>query len=154
MALTDTIMQDMREAMRSASELRLSVLRMLASAIHNREIEKRAAAGSDRLSDEEAILVLRSEAKKRRDSIAQFEAGGRPDLAQKESDELAILEAYLPQELSDDQISRVIEEAVAGMPGAAENDFGRVMAVVMARVKGQASGERVGALVKKRLVHG
>lgn len=152
--LKDTIMQDMREAMRSGSERRLSVLRMLAAAIHNREIEKRASSGSDDLSDEETTLVLRSEAKKRRDSVAQFEAGGRPDLARKESEELAILEGYLPRELPEDHIARMIEEVAGSMPGVGEKDFGRVMGSVMARVKGQASGDRVGALVKKRLAHG
>lgn len=154
MGLADTIMRDMREAMRSGDERRLSVLRMMRAAIHNREIEKRASSGFDALSDEEVLAVLRSEAKKRRDSVAQFEAGGRPDLAKKEFEEIAIVETYLPRDLSDGQISDIVGEVIGGMPGVAEKDFGRVMGAVMARVKGQASGDRVGASVRKRLAHG
>jgi len=150
--MKEKILQDMKEAMRSKDELKLSVLRMLSSAIHNKELEKRAKSGKDdELTEEEIIGVVRSEAKKRRDAIAEFEKGGRKDLVEKESAELKILEEYLPQELPDVEIEKIILEVIGQLKEITQKDFGRVMGEVMKRVRGQASGNRVGAMVKKFL---
>lgn len=138
--------------MRSKDELRLSVLRMLSSAIHNKELEKRAKSGKvEELMEEEVVAVLRSEVKKRRDAISEFEKGGRKDLVEKETAELKILEEYLPSELPDEEIEKIVKEVIAGIGEVAPKDFGRVMGEVMKRVKGQASGERVSEAVRQLL---
>ena len=147
--MQEKIQQDLKDAMRAKDELRLSVLRMLSAAIHNREIEKRPKSGEAELGEEEIITTIRSEAKKRRDAIVEFEKGGRKDLADKESAELKILAAYLPVELSDEEVEKIVREVVAGFGEVTKKDFGRVMAETMKRVKGQASGDRVSAWVKK-----
>lgn len=150
--LKEKIQADTKEAMRAKEELRLSVLRMLSSAIHNREIEKRAKSGKEEIiTEEETVAVIRSEAKKRRDAIAEFEKGGRKDLADKEAAELKILESYLPAEISEEEIAETVKEVVAGAGEVTGKDFGRVMGEVMKRVKGQASGEKVVHAVKKAL---
>lgn len=149
--LQEKIRDDIKEALRSKDALRLLVLRMLASALHNREIEKRAKIGSAELNEEEAISVLRTEAKKRRDAIIEFEKGRRSDLVEKEKSELKILEMYLPAELPDKDIEKAVQEVIAWQGAAIQKDFGRVMGEVMNRLKGQASGDRVSAAVKKML---
>lgn len=150
--MKEKILADLKAAMRAKDERRLSVLRMLSSAIHNKELEKRAKSGkAEELTEEETITVVRSEVKKRRDAIAEFEKGGRKDLADQESAELQILEAYLPQELSDEEIEKVVKGVVAELGVSDPKQFGRIMGEVMKRVKGQASGDRVSAAVKKLL---
>jgi len=148
--LKEKIQSDLKEALRSKDELRLSVLRMLFSAIHNREIEKRAKTGVVELNDEEMTAVLRSEVKKRKDAIAEFTKGGRLGLAEKESSELKILKAYLPQELNDGEIEKTVQEVIA-LLGGGTSEFGQIMGEVMKRLKGQASGEKVSTVVKKFL---
>lgn len=150
--MKEKILQDIKEAMRAKDELRLSVLRMVSSAIHNKELEKRAKSGKvEELTEEETVAVVRSEVKKRRDAIMEFEKGGRKDLVEKESAELKILEAYLPQELPDEEIEKIVREVIAGLGEVTSKDFGRVMGETMKRVKGQASGDRVSQAVKKLL---
>lgn len=173
MSLKEKIQNDMKGAMRAKEELRLSVLRMLSAAIHNKEIEKRAhpvrnhpdqsrgavpqaeqisnGAREEELNDEETIAVLRSELKKRRDAMVEFEKGGRKDLAEKESAESKILEAYLPAELPEEELEKIVREVVSGLGEVTPKDFGRVMGEVMRRVKGQASGDRVSQAVKKAI---
>lgn len=151
MSLKERIKQDLEKALKSKDELRLSVLRMLSSALHNREIEKRAKTGDEVLTDEEQIAVLRSEVKKRKDAMAEFEKGGRGDLVEKETAELKILEKYLPPELGDEDIERIVREVKGNLGEITPRDFGRVMAEVMKRVRGQAGGDRVSAIVKHML---
>ena len=159
--LKKTIEDQIREAMKAKEKVRLSTLRMLLSSIRNREIEKRAKlikSGAEgdidslgKLNDEETLDAIRSEVKKRRDAIAEYEKANRPELAQKESDELAILQAYLPAELSDEEIEKLLQPLAAG---ASEKDFGRVMGSAMKAVSGRASGDRVGAIVRRMLAAG
>lgn len=159
MDLKIKIREDAKAALRSADAARLSVLRMVSAAIHNREIEKRAKTGAGELAEEEVVATLRSEAKKRRDSIAEFEKAGRRDLASKEEAELKIIESYLPKELDDTAIEAIVREVIADMgmtsekplDTAQDKNFGRVMGEVMKRIKGQASGDRVSGAVKKLL---
>lgn len=150
--MKDKVQQDIKDAMRSKDELRLSVLRMLSSAIHNRELEKRAKSGQEEaLNKEETVAVIRSEVKKRKDAIAEFEKGGRKELAEKEIAESKILEAYLPAEISEEEIEKIVREVVAAAGVVTPKDFGRVMGEAMKKIKGQASGDRVSGAVKKFL---
>lgn len=150
--MKDKILQDTKEAMRSKDELRLLVLRMISAAIHNKELEKRAKTGKiEELAEEETIAVIRSEVKKRRDAIVEFEKGGRKDLVEKETAELEILERYVPQDLSDEEIEKIVREAIGSLGEATLKDFGRAMGEAMKRIKGQATGDRVAALVRKIL---
>ena len=101
MNFQEKIKEDLKAALKEKNELWLSVLRMLSSAMHNRGIEKRAKGGEEMLSEEEGLAVLRTEVKKRRDAIEEYTKGNRPELAEKESSELAILEAYMPKGIDD-----------------------------------------------------
>lgn len=158
--MKETISNDLRQAMKEKDEVMLSTLRMLIAAIRNREIEKKAKlrkSGSTEdvdvvgvLDDEEIFDAMRSEVKKRRDAIAGFQKASRLDLADKESAELDILQHYLPPELGDKEIMLVIK-GIIDSTGATQKDFGRVMGMVMSRLKGQASGDRVGTLLKQQL---
>ena len=149
MTLKEKIQSDMKDAMREKAEVRLSVLRMLLSVIHNREIEKRVKGGATESTDDEVLASIRSESKKRRDSIQEFCKAGRTDLVDKESTELAILETYLPAEMGDSELAKIVEEIIKGMGTITQKEFGRVMGEVMKKTKGQASGDRVSAIVKK-----
>jgi uncharacterized protein len=136
----------MRAAMKARDSARVSALRMLMSAVKNTEVER-----GHELTDEEVIEVAAREAKRRRESIDAFRSGGRDDLVQKESAELAILESYLPDQLSAEELERVVEEAIAETGASAPKDMGAVMKVVMPKVKGRADGSVVSAAVKSRL---
>ena len=151
MNLRKTIAEDITRSLRAKDERRLVTLRMLSSAIHNREIDKRGKGEVGEITEEDILGVLRSEAKKRRDAIAEFEKGGRPDLVEKEKQELVILEAYLPAQLDDAAIAATVRSVVAEFGGASTKDFGRVMGEVMKRLKGQASGDRVSSAVREIL---
>ncbi len=144
--LTEIINNDLKQAMRDKRIEVVSTLRMLVAALHNKEITLRQA-GKAELTDEQAVAVAAGEIKKRQDSIEAFEQGGRQDLADKESGEIKILEKYLPAQLSDEELEKIVKEVIAS--GA--DNFGKVMSQVMARVKGKAQGGRVGELVKKML---
>lgn len=151
MTIQEKIGHDLKDALRNKEELRLSVLRMISTALHNKEIEKRGKTGSAEISEEDAVAVLRTEVKKRKDSVEGFERGGRAELAEKERREIKIIEPYLPKELSDGDLEKIVREAVGAAGNATEKDFGRVMGEAMKRARGQASGDRVSRLVKKHL---
>lgn len=151
MGLKAKIKEDIKWAMRRKDELRLLVLRMFLAAVHNSEIEKKAKSQDAELSEEELVTILRSEVKKRRDAIFEFEKGGRKDLVEKETAELKILEIYIPQEPSDGEVEKLAREVLKNFPGASQKDFGRIMGDTMKRLKGQVSGDRVSGVVKKIL---
>lgn len=149
MSISEQVQKDMVAAMRSREELRLSTLRMVKSALKNKEIEKRAP-----LDDKEAQQVLSTLIKQRRDSIEQFEKGGRKELADKEAAEIAIIEAYLPKALGEEDIAATVKSTIAEMGAPTMKDMGTVMKNVMAKL--QASGARVegktvSEIVKKQL---
>lgn len=150
MDLQTRIEQDMKEAMRGKEELRLSVLRMIRASIQNRAIEKRAKG--EELTEDEVVATVRSEGKKRRDAVEGFTAGGRPELAEKERRELAIIERYLPQEADDAELGVAVKAAIEEVKPAGPKDFGKVMASVMRRLKGRMSGDRASAAVKQALI--
>ncbi len=148
--LKEQINNDLKEAMRSREAETVSVLRMLLSAVKDREISMRK--GEDViLTDEQILEVLSSEAKKRKDSISAYEQGGRADLAEKEKSEIKILEKYLPEQISDEELESIVKEIVETNGSASVRDFGKIMGAVMPRVKGKADGNKVSEAVKKAL---
>lgn len=162
MSLKTRIEDAARSALKNQESELLSTLRMLLSAIHNREIDKRTKLSKSgvtedleklsELNDEEVIEVVRSESKKRREAVAEYEKAGRKESAAREAQELKILEKYLPQELGDEEIEKIVREVITQIGPVSEKDFGRVMGEVMKKFKGRASGERIGGIVKKLLV--
>jgi uncharacterized protein len=145
MGISEQIQKDMVEAMRSRDELRLSTLRMVKAALHNKQVDKRGP-----LDEKEAQQVLGTLIKQRRDSIEQFTKGGRQELADKEAAEIKLIENYLPKAMGAEQISEVVKAAIAEMGSPAMKDMGTVMKNVMARL--QASGARVDGKVVSELV--
>lgn len=147
MTLQEKIQTQMTEAMRNKDQLRLGCLRMMKTAIKNKEIEKMKP-----LDDAEAVAVLNTLVKQRKDSVDQFRKGGREELAQKEESEIKIIEEYLPAAASEDDIRKAIEEAVQETGASSIKDMGKVMKAALARLTGKsADGSRVSQLVKEKL---
>jgi uncharacterized protein len=147
MTFLERINGDLTSAMKNKEAERLSTLRMVKTALKNREIEKMAP-----LSDEEAIRILQSLVKQRRDSIEQYRQGGRPELAEKEAAEIRIIEEYLPAALDEASITRIVEEAIAQTGASSMKEMGNVMKAVMARLAGQTvDGKVVNQIVKSKL---
>lgn len=137
---------DMKAAMRSKDRQRLTVIRMAINAIKQDEIDSRTT-----LSAEDATAILLREAKKRRESIAEAEKVGRPDLAAEEKEELAILEVYLPQQLSEAEITELVKVAIAESGATSPKQMGDVMRILMPKVKGRADGKLVNQVVRSLL---
>lgn len=138
---------DLKDAMRAKDELKLSVIRMAKSAIKYKEVE-----GEHKVLDEAGILnVLTTMLKQRRDSIEQFTAGGRADLAEKEQKEVAIIQGYLPQQLSAAELSAEVAKAVTEASAKGPKDMGAVMKIVTPRLKGKAEGKLISEEVKAQL---
>jgi hypothetical protein len=141
MSLFDKINQDMIEALKSGEKNRLTVLRGLKSVLKYARLDK----GED-LTDQETIASLSSQAKRARDSIEQFGKGGREDLVAKEESELAIINSYLPQQLSEDEVRNLVEAAIKESGAESPRDMGKIMQLVMPQVKGRADGKMVNKL--------
>jgi len=146
MSLLKRLDEDLRAAMKSSDAVKLSALRMAKAAIKNLQIEK-----GRELSDDEIVAVLSSMAKQRRESIEQFSKGGREDLAEKERQELSVLQSYMPAQLSTDEIESLILQAIQESSARSEADMGRVMKLLMPKVKGVADGKWVNSRVKELL---
>lgn len=142
--LKQTVEQQIKEALKAGEALRLSTLRLLLSAINNEEIAKQKE-----LSEEEITSVVQHQAKQRREAIEAYEKGGRVELARKESQELEILNKFLPQQLSEEEVKKNVLEIIAGLSDDDRKSFGKVMGTVMARLKGQTEGNLVGKVVKE-----
>jgi uncharacterized protein len=138
--------QDMKQAMRSGDKARLSTIRMALAAIQQREVDERIE-----LDEVQSLGVLDKMIKQRRESVEQYRAGGREDLAAKESAEIEVLAAYLPEPLAEDELAEMIDAAVAETGAGSMKDMGRVMAVLRARTQGRADMAKVSAMVKARL---
>lgn len=138
---------DLKSAMREKNELSLSVLRMLLASVKNKII---SLPGQDKLSDDEIMAVIKSEVKKRKDSVQAYSEGGRQDLVDKENAEIEILNKYLPAAMSEEDLEKIVREVVASIEGASMAKFGVIMGQVMAKAKG-ADGNAVSAMVKKVL---
>lgn len=146
MSLMERLTEDMKQAMKAKDAVRLSVIRMARSAIKNEEIEKGRP-----LTDDDVIAVLHRELKQRRDSLHEFEKAGRQDLVDKVKAEIEVLTQYLPEQLSDEELLELIRNAVQEVGATSKKDLGKVMRVLMPKVKGRADGKRVNALVQQVL---
>jgi hypothetical protein len=144
--LKERITEDMKAAMRAADKERLSTIRMVQAAIKQREVDERIM-----LDDGQVIAVLEKMVKQRRESVVQFEQGGRADLADKERAEIALLQGYLPTQLSDAEIDGIIREAIAATGATSVKDMGKVMAAVKAKAAGRADMGAVSASIKAAL---
>lgn len=145
--LRDRINTDLTAAMKSKDAGRLSVLRMMKTAVRNREIDLRAE-----LDDDQTVQVLSTLVKQRKDSIQQFEAGGRTDLAEKERAEIKVIEDYLPAAVPEEEIERVVDEVVRATGASSPKDLGLVMKESMAKFSGRlVDGKKVNAAARKRL---
>ncbi|CVK17444.1 MULTISPECIES: GatB/YqeY domain-containing protein [Sporomusa] len=148
MSIKDKLTEDMKQAMkdREAGKFRLSVIRMVRASIKNLEIDKKRE-----LSEEEVLDVLAKEVKMRRDSIEEFKKGNRPDLVENLEQEVDILMQYLPQQLSEQEVRALVTEAVTESQAASAKDMGKVMAILMPKVKGRADGKLVNSIVREFL---
>ena len=144
MTLLDRLSEDLKESLKSRNSLKSSVIRLLKSSIKYREIEKKAP-----LSDDEIIEVIMSGIKQRRESIEQFSKGGRTDLVQKESNEIEIMQAYLPQQLTEEELVDEVKSVIKEVGAASAKDMGKVMKALMPRIKGRAEGTKVSSIVKE-----
>jgi uncharacterized protein len=144
--LRERLQQDLTAAMRSGEELRRDVLRMTQSAIYNVEKAKRQP-----LAEDEVLAVITREVKTRRESVDAFRKGGREDLAAKEESEIAVLEGYLPAQLSDEELQALVDEAIAATGASSPRDMGKVMGWLSPRTRGRADGRRTSELVARLL---
>ena len=152
--LKEGIKKDLNGALKAKNVLRTSVLRLLSSAILNKEKDKRYKSGKAEdilLTDEEIIEVISSEAKKRKEASNLYEKGGRGDLAKKEKDELEILQKYLPEQLSEQELQKLVKKAIAKTGAKEPKDMGRVMAELAPKIKGKTDGSMVSKIVKELL---
>jgi hypothetical protein len=147
MSLKDKIVADVKEAMKAKDQLRLDTLRMAHAAIKNREIEVRP----NEISEEEVTGVLKKIVKQRKDSIEQYKNAGRPELADKEQSELNIIESYLPKQMSQDAIEKLVVQVIQDLKADSMKQMGAVMKEVIARAGGTADGSVVSQLVKAKL---
>ena len=146
MSLKERITDDMKAAMRSGEKERLGVIRMITSAIKQREVDERIS-----LDDTQILSVLEKMIKQRKESLVQFQAGNRQDLVDKESAEITLLQGYLPSQLSDADIDGLINDAIAASGAGSIKDMGKVMAIIKGKAQGRADMAAVGAKIKARL---
>lgn len=146
-SLKQKILDDTKEAMKAKDMVKVNILRFLTSAVKNREIEVRPNA----LTDDDVISVIKKSAKQRQDSIEQFSKAGRNDLADQEKNELSIIETYLPQQMSADQVQKIVVEAIKESGATSAKDMGAVMKLVIAKTQGTADNKLVSELVRKQL---
>jgi uncharacterized protein YqeY len=152
MSLKERITNEMKDAMRAGQKDRLGVIRLITSSIKQREVDELGPEGrAAGLDDAQVLAVLEKMIKQRRESIAQFEAGNRPELAAKEAAEIEIIKAYLPEPMTEADLDAVIAAAVAETGAASIKDMGKVMAIVKAKVAGRADMGAVSARIKARL---
>ena len=149
MNLTERVDSDLKTAMREKNAIKLGVLRMLKAAMTNAAIEKGGA--DSKLNDADATQVIRKQVKQRQDSIESFEKGGRAELAAKEKEELSILQSYLPQAMSADELSKIVRETIAEVGATSKAQMGAVMKALQGKVAGRADGKTLSAEVQKQL---
>ncbi len=146
MALIDRLKDEQKAAMKAKDKPRLSTIRLIMAAIKQLEVD-----GQKTLNDDEVIAVLTKMVKQRRDSVAQYESAGRQDLADAEAAEIVVIEEFLPQPLSDEEVEQLVKNAVAETEAASMQDMGKVMAVVKPQIQGRADMGKVSQLVKALL---
>lgn len=146
MSIFDQLTEDMKRAMKAGEKDRLATIRLLRGYLKNEAIDKQKE-----LSEEEELAVLASAAKKRKESIEAYQQGGRADLVEKEQKELEVIQSYLPQPLTRDEVEKIVNEAIASVGATTIKDLGKVMPVVMQQVQGRADGKQVNEIVRSKL---
>jgi hypothetical protein len=146
MSLQEQISAALKDAMRARDEAKMATLRLTLTAIKKREKETRSL-----LEDQEVISVITSQIKQRRESIEQYRQAGREDLAQTEENELQILQGYMPEQVSEEEISNTLDEIIAEVGAVSMKDMGKVMKAAMAKLAGKAEGGAINAMVKAKL---
>lgn len=144
--LKDQLTHDMKLAMKDKDKVRLSVIRMIKASVKKMEIDKKLT-----LSNDETLDVIVREMKQRRDSIAEFERAGREDLVEKEKEELTILQAYLPEQLSEEELRSLIQQEIERLGAISKADMGKVMGCVVPKIKGKADGKAAQKIVQELL---
>ncbi len=147
--LSQQLTDDMKTAMREKNSVALTTIRMLKAAVKNAAIEKGGADAE--LTDPEVMAVIRKEVKKRQDAIAQYEDAGRPELAEKEKEEIDVLQAYLPTPLSADELAKMVDEAIAEVGATSKKEMGQVMKVLQEKTEGRADGKALSQAVMAKL---
>ncbi len=146
MALLDQIQKDLKEAMKAKDSVRLGTLRLVLTAIKNKEKEVKRE-----LEEKEVLQIISNQIKQRKDSVEQYRKGGREDLASKEEQELKILQSYMPEQLSEAELEKLVMETIQEVGATTVKDLGKVMKVIMPRVAGRADGKVVNQMVRSRL---
>lgn len=149
--LKKEIKNNLTKALKKGNRTECSTLRMLLAGILNKEKEKKYKTSKEELTDEEIIEIVFSEIKKRKEAIVEFEKGKRDDLAKKEKAEMAVLQKYLPEQFSEEEIKKIVKEAIEKVGAKEIKDIGKVMAETMPKVKGRADGSTVSKIVKELL---
>lgn len=147
MSLSEKLTEDMKQAMRDKNREKLSVIRMVRASLQNEAIK----LGVDTLSEEDELTILSRELKQRNDSAIEFEKADRLDLVKNLESEIKILEKYMPKQLTDDELNTLIDQTIAEVNATSKRDFGKLMGVLMPKVKGKADGSKVQKLVKSKL---
>ncbi|MDL4841498.1 GatB/YqeY domain-containing protein [Aquibacillus rhizosphaerae] len=147
MSLLDRLNQDMKQAMRNKDKLSLGVIRMVKASLQNDAIK----LGKDALSEEEELSVLTRELKQRKDSLHEFKEAGRDDLVAKLNDEIKVLQVYMPEQLSQEELEEIIVQTINEVNATSKKEMGKVMGALMPKVKGKADGGLVNQLVMKHL---
>lgn len=147
--LIEKIQIDLKQAQLARDEVKVSTLRLLLSEIKNAEIQK----GSS-LEDPDIVIIIQKEAKKRKEAASGFRSGGREDQAKKEEAELKILQSYLPSQMSNEELTKVVEETITEIGATSVSEMGKVIGAVMGKVAGSSDGSSVSAIVKQKLSNG
>lgn len=148
--LKEKLTEDIKKAMKAKDKIRLETVRSLKKVVLEKEVEVRPK-GQTELTSEQELEVLAQQAKQRRDSIEQYRQGGRDDLADKEAQELTIIETYLPPQLSSEEVETIIDKIIASVGANSPKDMGKVMGPAMKELKGKADGKQVQEIVKAKL---
>lgn len=148
MSIREQLEADFKAALKEKNELKLSVVRMVKAALMNSEI---SSGGKGTFDDAKILDIIRKEAKKRNDSITAYEQGGRTDLAEKEKQELEILQNYLPQAMAEEEVKTLVQKTISDLGAGSPADFGKVMKEVVARAEGRADGKIISQIVKNLL---
>ncbi len=150
-SIMDRLSEDLKDAMRNKDKVRLRTLRSLRSAFQNKEIDGRDGGTEAELSEQEQLAVVRKEAKQRKEAIEQYEDAGRDDLVQKEQDELEVLDEYMPDKLSDQELEETLQGIIDEVGAESMADMGAVMGPAMERLRGRVDGSRVQDMVQTLL---
>ena len=146
MGLEERLVEEMKQAMKSNDKLKLSTIRMIRSALKNKEIDLRK-----KLEDEDIVKVIQTMMRRGEESVEQFETGGRMDLVEKEKSEIEIMKSFLPQPLSQEEVLKIIDQSIQETQASSLKDMGKVMKSVMPKIGGKADGKLINQLVKNRL---